>query len=219
MKIYFCLRAFLLTYLPTCLCTCVFACLPACLSLYLSAYLSIYLLACLPAYLSVCLSVCLSICMFFCLSVYLFVCFSVCLSVCYVGLFCYWVEWSNFWTISKEFFRMNFTEFLFKHYWILKNVYNKLHEVTYSTALYDLKDTIIQLYITIKTDKKRDLQKNWQKDGKLQVLIHILWHLTEGSLKVPFYVIFKSIYSFHSFSSVTTIIKVSSFKWERFSLR
>ena len=64
---------------------------------------------------------------------------------------------------------MNFTEFLFKHYWILKNVYNKLHEVTYSAALYNLKDAIIQLYITIKTDKKRDPQKNWQKDGKLQV--------------------------------------------------
>lgn len=64
---------------------------------------------------------------------------------------------------------MNFTEFLFKHYWILKNVYNKLHEVTYSAALYNLKDAIIQLYITTKTDKKRDLQKNWQKDGKLQV--------------------------------------------------
>ena len=73
---------------------------------------------------------------------------------------------------------MNFTHlFLFKHYLISTNIHNKLHDAIYSTTLYNLQDTVLSLStignaysftLNVKTEEKRDLQKNGCQDGKLE---------------------------------------------------
>lgn len=73
---------------------------------------------------------------------------------------------------------MNFTHlFLFKHYLISANIHNKLHDAIYSTTLCNLQDAVLSLStignaysftLKVKTEKKRDLQKNGWQDGKLE---------------------------------------------------
>ena len=65
---------------------------------------------------------------------------------------------------------MNFTHlFLFKHYLISTNIHNELHDAICSTTLYNLQDAVLSLStigntysftLKVKTEKKRDLQKN-----------------------------------------------------------